>query len=112
MGIYLRAYFSECRRLHGGRACPLEILAVTQSIEREMGRLHKSADGVYSDRVIDIDLLLYGNLVLDSPVLTLPHPLMQERLFVMAPLVEIAPEVVHPVLGKSMREIYSSAFAP
>ena len=85
---------------------PLEILSVTQSIEKEMGRTHKSVNGVYSDRVIDIDLLLYGDLVLDTPVLRLPHPLMQERRFVMEPLAEIAPDVMHPGLGKTLGNIY------
>lgn len=85
---------------------PLEILSVTQSIEKEMGRIHKSVNGVYSDRVIDIDLLLYDDLVLDTPTLKLPHPLMQERRFVMEPLAEIAPDVMHPVLGKTLGNIY------
>ena len=85
---------------------PLEILSVTQSIEKEMGRTHKSVNGVYSDRVIDIDLLLYDGLVLDTPALKLPHPLMQERRFVMEPLAEIAPDVMHPVLGKTLGNIY------
>lgn len=78
---------------------PLEVLQTTQQIEREMGRTHKSVNAVYSDRVIDIDLLLAfagdgTSLLLDTPELTLPHPLMQERDFVMRPLAEIAPEVV------------------
>lgn len=85
---------------------PLEILSVTQSIEKEMGRTHKSVNGVYSDRVIDIDLLLYDDLILDTPALRLPHPLMQERRFVMEPLAEIAPDVMHPVLGKTLGNIY------
>ena len=57
------------------------------------------------DRVIDIDLLLYGDRVLDTPELKLPHPLMHERRFVMEPLVEIAPDLVHPILKKKMREL-------
>ena len=70
--------------------------------------LHKSVGGVYSDRLIDIDLLLYDDLILSvtSPsgaALNLPHPLMAERDFVMRPLTEIAPELVHPVLGKAMK---------
>ena len=77
-------------------------------IERELGRTHKSVGGVYSDRLIDIDLLLYDDLILSvtSPsgaALNLPHPLMAERDFVMRPLTEIAPELVHPVLGKAMK---------
>ena len=89
---------------------PLAVLQETQAIERELGRTKKSVDGVYSDRLIDIDLLLYEDLVLSvtSPSgaeLNLPHPLMKERDFVMLPLAEIAPELVHPVLGKTMKEI-------
>ena len=53
----------------------------------------------------DIDLLLYGDLVLDTPELKLPHPLMHERRFVMEPLAEIAPDLVHPILKKKMREL-------
>lgn len=85
---------------------PLEVLFESQSIEREMGRIHKSVNGVYSDRVIDVDLLLYDDLILDTLTLKLPHPLMQERAFVMEPLAEIAPDVMHPVLNKTMQELY------
>lgn len=85
-----------------------EALAVTQDIERELGRKAKSEGGVYSDRPIDIDLLMYGSAQISTPRLVLPHPLMQERLFVMQPLAEIAPELVHPVLGQTMREILTT----
>lgn len=78
---------------------PLELLKATQEIEIEMGRTQKS-NGTYHDRIIDIDILLYDNLVLQTPELTLPHPLMHERLFVMEPLAEIAPNVIHPVFKK------------
>lgn len=86
---------------------PLEVLHRTQAIERELGRTHKSVNGVYSDRSIDIDLLLYGDVVMQSPELTLPHPLMTEREFVLEPLAEIAGEVVHPVRKQTISEIYS-----
>ena len=95
---------------------PLEVLQETQLIEKELGRTQKSVNRMYSDRLIDIDLLLYEDLVLSvisasGVELTLPHPLMTERDFVMKPLAEIAPGLVHPVLGKTMKELTSS-FSP
>ena len=78
---------------------PLELLKATQEIEIEMGRTQKS-NGAYHDRIIDIDILLYDDLVMQTPELTLPHPMMHERLFVMEPLAEIAPNVIHPVFKK------------
>lgn len=87
-------------------ACsPMELLHLTQQIEREMGRTQKS-DGSYHDRIIDIDILLYGNEVVHHEDLVVPHPLMQQRLFVMQPLAEIAPSLVHPILQKSMYDLY------
>ena len=95
---------------------PLEVLQETQMIEKELGRTQKSVNRMYSDRLIDIDLLLYEDLVLSvisasGVELSLPHPLMTERGFVMKPLAEIAPGLVHPVLGKTMKELTSS-FSP
>ena len=78
---------------------PLELLKATQEIELEMGRTQKS-NGAYHDRIIDIDILLYDDLILQTPELTLPHPLMHERQFVMEPLADIAPNVIHPVFKK------------
>ena len=68
---------------------PFEILNITQDIERAMGRTLKSVDGQYHDRIIDIDILIYDDLHITTPQLTLPHPLMKERDFVMNPLKEI-----------------------
>lgn len=68
---------------------PRRLLEVTQRIEREMGRTLKSDGGEYHDRIIDIDILLYGDLHIDEPDLKIPHPLMHERDFVMTPLNEI-----------------------
>ena len=86
---------------------PDELLSATQAIEREMGR-EKKSDGTYHDRVIDIDILLYDNRVIEQPSLIVPHPLMQERLFVMAPLAEIAPFERHPLLGQTFMELADS----
>ena len=83
---------------------PLELLQITQQIEKELGRAEKS-NGVYHDRIIDIDILLYDDEVLQIPGLTLPHPLMHERKFVMDPLSEIAPFVVHPVLKERIIDL-------
>ena len=68
---------------------PFEVLERTQKIEREMGRTVKSANGKYHDRIIDIDILLYDDLKINTPRLTIPHPLMEQRDFVMIPLREI-----------------------
>ena len=68
---------------------PFEILHLTQDIERAMGRAVKSSDGQYHDRIIDIDILMYDDIHITTPELTLPHPLMKERDFVMIPLSEI-----------------------
>ncbi|WP_302773557.1 2-amino-4-hydroxy-6-hydroxymethyldihydropteridine diphosphokinase [Parabacteroides johnsonii] len=83
---------------------PLEVLQITQQIEKELGRTEKS-NGVYHDRIIDIDILLYEDEVLQIPELTLPHPLMHERKFVMDPLAEIARFVVHPVLKERIIDL-------
>ena len=82
------------------RHAPLEVLSLTQHIERELGRTIKSTDGQYHDRIIDIDILLYDDLILDTPELKIPHPLMTERNFVMDPLKEIAPELINPLTGE------------
>ena len=68
---------------------PRQVLRATQKIEREMGRKKKSTKGGYADRCIDIDILLYDDLRVDEPDLQIPHPLMNEREFVMIPLGEI-----------------------
>ena len=68
---------------------PIEILHITQNIEKEKKKKKKSLGGIYHDRIIDIDLLMYDSLQLDTPELTLPHPHMKEREFVMIPLMEI-----------------------
>ncbi len=68
---------------------PRALLEATQAIERDMGRTVKSVNGQYHDRTIDIDILLYDNIKVDEPDLKIPHPLMNERDFVMKPLKEI-----------------------
>lgn len=68
---------------------PRQLLEATQRIEQEMGRIGKSVNGEYHDRIIDIDILLYDDIHVNEPDLIIPHPLMEEREFVMVPLREI-----------------------
>jgi len=83
---------------------PRELMRELLGVERAMGREREGAIPK-GPRVIDLDLLLYGDWVLWAEELILPHPRMEERRFVLEPLAEIAPEWVHPVLGKTVREM-------
>jgi len=83
---------------------PFALLAKIQEIERCLGRPAKDVPE-YVDRIIDIDILLYDNLIINQPTLKIPHPLLAERDFVLLPLTEIAPDLVHPVFGKKMIEL-------
>ncbi len=79
----------------------LALLEVCEQIEKELGRTSKSVNLNYSDRVIDIDILYFNNMQLATDRLTLPHPRMHKRQFVLEPLAEIAPKFRHPITGMS-----------
>jgi 2-amino-4-hydroxy-6-hydroxymethyldihydropteridine diphosphokinase len=87
---------------------PLKVLSLTQEIEQELGRTKKSVNNDYKDRIIDIDILLFDDMLINTKELTVPHPLMTERIFVLEPLCEIAPDYVHPIRHKTIKELLIS----
>jgi len=84
---------------------PVELLKVIKDIEKKLGR--EKGGEAYMDRPIDIDIIFYDDLVLDMDDLVIPHPLMHQRKFVLEPLCEIAPNIEHAVIGKTVKELYS-----
>jgi 2-amino-4-hydroxy-6-hydroxymethyldihydropteridine diphosphokinase len=95
-------WFLNCAAGLETRLTPEQLMARLLQIEQEMGRRRIQKKG---PRTIDIDILLFGGLILDSPEITIPHPAMHERRFVLAPLAEIAPGARHPVLKKMISEL-------
>ena len=88
---------------------PEELLRECQRVENEMGRVRDIAKG---PRTIDLDILLFGDLVADEPHLKIPHPLMAQRRFVLEPLAEIAPGFIHPVLQKTIKQLLGAINDP
>lgn len=97
--------FINAAAIFSTKLTPEEILLITENTEKDFGRLQKSINQNYNDRTLDIDLLLYNNFILDTEKLILPHPHMHERKFVLEPLAEIAPNVIHPIFKKNILQL-------
>lgn len=84
---------------------PEEVLIQLLSIEKQLGRISKTNNKAYSDRSMDLDIIFFNDNILETESLTIPHPHMHERMFVLMPLSEIAPDFVHPIFGKTIQEL-------
>lgn len=82
-----------------------EVFVATQKIEKMLERTHKSQQKQYADRIIDVDILMYDDLIVKTAELTIPHDQLHKRFFVLMPFAEIAPQVIHPVFRKSILQL-------
>jgi 2-amino-4-hydroxy-6-hydroxymethyldihydropteridine diphosphokinase len=95
-------WFLNCAVKLNTEKTPAQVLAGIVEIEQQLGRQRGQQKG---PRTIDLDILLFGNSIVDVPGLTIPHPTMQQRRFVLEPLAEIAPDALHPVFKRTIQEL-------
>ena len=102
VGLTSQPWFLNCAAKLDTEKMPRQLISGILNLEQAMGRQRKQKDG---PRIIDIDILLFGTSVVDTHSLTVPHPRLHERRFVLEPLTEIAPDVRHPVFKCTIREL-------
>ena len=100
--VTAQPWFLNCAAKFDTEKMPRQLISSILAIEQSMGRQRKQQKG---PRTIDIDILFFGSSIIDIPSLTVPHPHLHERRFVLEPLVEIAPEVRHPIFKRTVREL-------
>lgn len=91
---------------------PEQLLAECQRIENQLGRKRTDKNVEYSDRTIDIDIIFYDNIIINTPTLTIPHKHFHRRVFMLIPMLEIAPDFVHPFFGKTVENLYEAIDEP
>jgi 2-amino-4-hydroxy-6-hydroxymethyldihydropteridine diphosphokinase len=103
VGTLQQDWFLNCAIEGETSLDPKDLLTFIQSVEHTLGRVKTEKNG---PRIIDIDILLYGNEIVQTKNLIIPHPLLQDRLFVLQPMMDLNPALIHPVLKKSIQVLY------
>ncbi len=102
-GVTGQEWYVNCVAKVRTRNTPHQLLEGLLAIESGMGRVRTERWG---PRIIDLDILLYGQLIVESDNLTVPHPLLHKRRFVLEPLIQLAPDLIHPVLNITIRQLF------
>jgi len=103
-GVVGQDWYANCVAEIKTRRTPFQLLKDLLAIEYDMGRVRTKR---WESRIIDLDILLFGQAIMESDNLTIPHPLLHKRRFVLEPLVQLAPDLVHPVLNVTIRQLFN-----
>jgi 2-amino-4-hydroxy-6-hydroxymethyldihydropteridine diphosphokinase len=104
VGFLDQDWFINCAAQADCDMAPTPLLRSLKSIETRLGRVETVKMG---PRVIDLDILFYADEVVEEPLLRIPHPRLHERLFVLAPLMDLNPDLIHPITGRTVRQMYA-----